>query len=163
MGTAWFKRVLIVAVIGGMAAPALAQNCLDDAQRRYDNRRLSEAIFLLEDCKSQGWPSLDTRQKTTALRLLAISYFATREPESARESVRLLLREDDDYEANPDEDPLFFQAWVDELRPKAWHQKWWVRIGGGAVLGGVLVFALTGGKKTQPLPGPGDFFPPSGN
>ena len=49
---AWLTWMLVLAVIGCMAAPALAQNCrMEDAQNHYDNMRLIDAIRLLEDCR----------------------------------------------------------------------------------------------------------------
>ncbi len=47
--------MLLMAALGCAAFPALAQeHCLVGAQRAYDAMRLSDAIRLLEDCKSRG-------------------------------------------------------------------------------------------------------------
>ena len=153
MTKAWLTRMLVLAVIGCMAAPALAQNCLmEDAQNHYDNMRLIDAIRLLEDCRrGDRWWYLEKAQKAGALRLLAFAYDARNEPDSSRAAVRALMLEDQGYRAAAT-DPEFFQAWVREFRLR-WYQKRWVQLGGAAVIGGVLSILLL---RTNPsdLPGP---------
>ncbi len=159
MAKAWLRGVLGLIVIACMAPPTLAQNCLDEAQISYRNMRLSEAIGVLEDCRGRQWPDLETSQKTAALRLLAISYFASRDSVLATGAVVELLGEDRGYRTDPDGDPEFFQRWVGELRPKAWYQKRWIQITGGLLIGGTVGYLLF--KPETKLPLPGDFFPPS--
>ena len=151
----WFQHTLALALLACVAIPALAQTqtCLQAAQQSFYNKRLDETILVLEDCKSRAWPSLNASEKTAALRLLAISYFATGEDNFARMSVEDLIREDRSYRANPQLDPVFFQALVREFRPK-WYQKRWVQLIGVAVVGGTVAFALTRPEGPQALPGP---------
>lgn len=149
----WFNRVLILTLIGCLAAPVLAQDqpCrLDEARRAFESLRLTETIQELEDCRNRGWPELDTNQKIVALRLLALAYIEDAELDKAEESVRLLMLEDRSYRS-PENDPLIYQNWVKELKPKAWYQKRWVQLGGIAVVG-VLSFVLLGPQEgPQPL------------
>lgn len=167
--------LMMLALVGSMAAlaqvqeqqpQAQAQNCLVKAQTHYRNMRLKEAIRVLDDCQDQGWQGLDnSSQKTAALRLLAISYFTRGDSTLAQTSVIALLEVDGRYRSDPNIDPVFFETWVHELRPRAWHQKWWVRAAGGALISGVAGCWAAGCFTSKPkdLPGPGGsgFFPGS--
>ena len=156
MANAWLKQMLILALIGGIAAPTLAQNCrrMDDVQSHYDNMRLNEAIRLLEDCRrGNQWEALDIAQKVVALRLLALSYIAKNEMDSSKVAVQELMQENRGYRA-PVDDPMIYQNWVNDLRPKAWYQKRWVQLGGLAVVGvlGYLVFGPEEGPQPLAIP-----------
>ena len=162
----------VAALVGSMAAlaqaqetPAPTQNCLVKAQTDYLNMRLEDTIRVLNKCKEEGLPDLDRSQKTAALRLLAISYFASGDSILARTSVVDLLKVDRRYRSNPNIDPVFFETWVHDLRPKAWHQKWWVRAAGGALISGVAGCWMAGCFTSKPkdLPGPGSGFFPESN
>ena len=158
------RRFLMLAVMACTAAPALAQNCLIEAQTYYRDMRLGPAIDVLEQCRAEGLPGLDRSQKTAALRLLSISYFARGDTTLARTAVEDLLAEDRRSRSDPLEDPVFFQDWVHDLRPKLWHRKWWVRITGGALITGAVVCRLAGcfSSDPRPLPGANEFpLPPS--
>jgi len=155
---AWLTRMLVIAVMGSIAAPALAQNCgMDEAQNHYDNMRLIEAIRLLEDCRrGNRWWYMVKAQKSGALRLLAFAYDARNEPDSSRAAVQQLVSKVDQGYRAAATDPEFFQALVREFRPR-WYQKRWVQLGGAAVIGGVIAFALTrpeGPQGPQRLPLP---------
>ena len=152
----WFNRVLILTLIGCLAAPVLAQDqpCrLDEARQAFESLRLTETIQELEDCRNRGWPALNTNQKIAALRLLALAYIEDAELDKAEESVRLLMLEDRGYRS-PENDPLIYQYWVKELKPKTWYQKRWVQLGAAAVVGVVLGIVLTPAKGPADLPPP---------
>ena len=153
MAKRWLYRILVLLLIGGAAAPVLAQDCLDEARDTFASLRLSETIVLLEDCRSRGWPEMETNQKIAALRLLALAYIEEAEIDKARESVRLLMQEDRGYRA-PETDPMIYQDWVEELRPKTWYQKRWVQLGAATVVGVVLGIVFTPAQGPADLPAP---------
>lgn len=174
MAGTWLARMLVLAALGSMATPALAQTLAracntinannNYAQNHYENMRLDQAIDWLEACRAgDRWRGLHKDQKTAVLRLLALSHQAKNERDPAREAVRVLVRTDRRYSTNVN-DPIFFRNWVKEFKPK-WYQKRWVQLGGAVLVGGVSAFLLTR-KPTLPIPPlgtPPGWPPPPGN
>ena len=142
----------------GQAQTACDDTLLDEADRLYDLGRFDETVELLNPCLPEPASNFRRRaQATQALRLMALSYYARREPpDSTRQWVRRLVRLDRGYRADPEEDPLFFQYLVDALRPPRWYQRRWVQIGGGLVVGAAVGCLVTRclSKTIDPLPGP---------
>ena len=157
----WHRRIMMLAVIVGVAAPVLAQeppaqNCLVEAQNSYRNMHLSQTIEVLKQCRDRGWPGLVTTQRIDAFRLLSLSYFARHDTALARSAVVGLLEEDRRYRSDPLKDPVFFQELVRELR-RPWYLQRWVLVG-GAIGGGLVTCAIAGcftSDPTSPTPLPG--------
>ena len=160
------KQILMLLLVGGAAAatPVWAQTecdemLLDEANRLYDLGRVDDTIDLLHPCLSgrlrPGSIAFRRRaQATQALRLMALSSYARRDPpDSTRQWVRRIVKLDRGYRADPEEDPLFFRVLVDELRPPRWYQRRWVQIG---LVAGVsaAVYCIVQCGKADPLPGP---------
>lgn len=174
MPDALFKPILTLALLACVlpAMPARAQATCDDAlltdaSQSYDLGLFDEAIGTLKPCLPgrlrRGEQHFRGRgQATQALRLMALSYYAKREPDSTRQWVERLVKRDRGYQADPLEDPLFFQYLVDDLRPPRWYQKTWVQIGGALVVVGVVSYLLFK-SEPSPLPGPEDVFRPPDN
>ena len=165
--------VLIGCVLPATTARAQEEIECDDvrlgkANNRYNFGLFDEAVDLLKPCLPGDFRLRMQRfrrksQATQALRLLALSSYALREPpDSTRAWVRKLVRFNRRYQADPEEDPLFFQNLVDELRPPRWYQKRWVQIGGAFVVGSVVGYVLLK-PGPDPLPDPGETFRPPGN
>ena len=149
------------------AGPACDDALLDAADRYYDLGRFDEAIAALTPClpgrPRSGEPHFRTRSRaTSALRLVALSHLARREPETAKRWVEQLMKLDRRYSYDEAEDPLYFQVLVEELRPPIWYQKRWVQAGGALVVGAAIgYFAFR--PEPQALPHPGDVFGPPDN
>ncbi len=149
-----FALMVCLAPASAVQAQVRCDNALQRAQQLFDRQQVDQAIRLLRPCQA----ALEGSQRQAAMRLLALSYFERDDRDSTRIWVRELVRRG--YRATEMDAPLYFQDLVREFKPK-WHQKRWVRItalGGVAVLGGVLGYALKGGP--DPLPGPPPAFPP---
>lgn len=160
-------RLLFTLVLVGCALPVWAQSAcdevrLDEAALFYDLGRFDDAEAMLRPCLPGRIRRGDQRfgkraSATRALRLMALASYARREPpDSTSQWVRRLVTLDRRYRADPEEDPLFFQYLVEELRPPRWYQRRWVQAGGVLLVGG-LVGCLLGGcfeKTIDPLPGP---------
>ena len=162
--------ILALGLLGGVLPPAAAQAqaaiacdemLLDEANGLYDLGRFDETIEKLKPCLPGrfrlGEQHFRGRQATQALRLMALSSYAMRQPpDSTSQWVQKLVKLDRRYQADPEEDPLFFQYLVDDLWPSRWYQRRWVQIGGVLIVGG-LVGCWLGGcfeNEIQPLPGP---------
>lgn len=175
MPTPFFRLIVALVLLGGVlpATPSRAQAACDDllideADRFYDLGRFDEAVGLLRPCLPRGIRPGAHRfrrraQATRALRLMALSNYAMRQPpDSTSQWVRGIVKIDRRYQADPEEDPQYFQDLVEALRPPKWYQKTWVQIGGGFVVGSVVSYLLfKPGPET--LPGPEDIFTPPGN
>lgn len=160
---------MMLVLIGGTLPPvtAPAQTVCDDvrlndANRLYDLGFFDEVSDTLKTCLPGRLRPGEQRfrrrsQATQALRLMALSSYARREPaDSTAQWIKKLVTLDRRYRADPEEDPLFFQNLVDDLRPRRFYQKRWVQIGTGVLLGGLVTCALAGcfEKEITPLPGP---------
>jgi len=165
----WLKQVGVLVLIGSAMSAATvwaqgeAQNeCGDkritDADQLYKLGFFDKTIAKLRPCMApKGFPSKALRQP--AYRLMALSYFEKDEPDSSRSWIEALMKDENGYQADPSMDPLFFQYWVDELRPK-WYQRRWVKtLGLGMVAGGVSFFLLLRPSTDKPLPGPSIMLP----
>ena len=160
----WLKQVGVLVLIGSAmsAVTVWAQIECDDervtaADVWYKLGLFDEAIAKLRPCVPKGFPSKALRQP--AYRLMALSYFEKDEPDSSRSWIEALMKDENGYQADPSMDPLFFQYWVDELRPK-WYQRRWVKtLGLGMVAGGVSFFLLLRPSTDKPLPGPSIMLP----
>ncbi len=158
------RHTLVFVVLGCMvpSTTVLGQECaeplLEAAKGTYELGFFDETIETLKPCLPEGFREIRSSgflregQRLRAHRFMALSYFEKGDPDSSRAWVRILMKEEYAYQANLDTDPLFFQRWVDELRPK-WYQRRWVRFGGVAVVGAMLGFVLIRGGA-EPLPGP---------
>jgi hypothetical protein len=83
----------------------LCSQNLKNAQKEYDEGRLSEVPLTLEECLKGGF----TRdQKLQAYRLLILTYLFTDEPDSAEQNLLRLLKEDPEYTVDPSLDPTEF-------------------------------------------------------
>ena len=166
----WFRQVLMFAVIACLAAPTLAQDCSDaqavlkEAQAKYNSLNLPEALDLLKTCQEAGWPGWSKNETVEALRLIAIVYFLTNRPGLARLTVADLLRIDADFNFT-EHDPRALQDMVvherRELEEYNQRKKFFI-IGGSAtaLIGGVFIAVLSGGKSKK-LPGiPEQLHPP---
>ncbi len=151
------------------AASAYAQTTCDDvrlndANRLYDLGFFDEVSDTLKTCLPgrirPGTPRFRRRsQATQALRLMALSSYARREPtDSTAQWIKKLVTLDRRYRADPEEDPLFFQDLVDDLRPRRLYQKRWFQIVGGGLIGAGAACLMLGCHKKNPSPLPG---PPS--
>lgn len=160
-------RYAVVAVLLGCTAPILpvhaqAPECtpriLNRATTLYDLGRRDSTLFnLLRPCLLDKDGFSDDQDRIAAYRLMALSHFANHELESAKDWIYRLVHEYEDYRANPDVDPVFFQDWLETYRPKEWHQKTWVRLLGLAAVGGTATYLLTRlgeDSVTPPLPRP---------
>jgi len=174
MHTSAFKPILALVLIGWAlpAATAHAQAACDEillsqAGQSYDLGRFDETVSALRPClpgrHKRGEKHFRRKQAPQALRLMALSYYAQQAPpDSTRDWVREIVKLNPRYQTAPDEDPLFFQHLVEELRPPRFYQRRWVQIGGALVVGAVVSYVLL---KPEPesLPHPGDVFGPPGN
>ena len=169
MRLSFLKAFMMLVLIGCLrpAVTAQAQTACDDvrlndANRLYDLGFFDEVSDTLQTClpgriRPGGQRFRRRSQATQALRLMALSSYARREPaDSTRQWIKQLVTLDRRYRADPEEDPLFFQNLVDDLRPRRFYQKRWVQIGTGVLVGGLAVCVLAGcfEKKITPLPGP---------
>ena len=170
---------MILMLIGSLwpaAAMAQAQPVcndvrLNDANRLYDLGFFEEVSDTLKTCLPgrirPGTQRFRRRsQATQALRLMALSSYARREPaDSTEQWIKKLVTLDRRYQADPEEDPLFFQTLVDDLRPRRFYQKRWVQVGGALVVGGLIGCVVAGcfEKTIAPLPGPPSDPPRGGN
>ena len=175
----WRKRIPALVLIGSVlpavaaaqAQPACNDVRLNDANRLYDLGFFEEVADTLKTCLPgrirPGVPRFRRRsQATQALRLMALSSYARREPaDSTEQWIKKLVTLDRRYRADPEEDPLFFQTLVDDLRPRRFYQKRWVQVGGALVVGGLIGCVVAGcfEKTIAPLPGPPSDPPRGGN
>ena len=167
----WFRHALMLALLGASvpAATVLAQapqpectpRILNRADTMYNLERYDSTLVLLTPCLAQEGGAekedqerfSDEEDEVAAYRLVALSYFANQKFEVAKDWIRMLVRTHRDYTTNPDQDPLFFQEWIEQYRPKKWHQKTWVWVVGAATVGAVSFFLLRS-KPSLPLDGP---------
>ncbi len=159
-----FRHALMLALLGATlpAATVLAQvqtpspgctpRILDRANTMYELERYDSTIVLLTPCLQEK--RFSNEQERRAYRLVALSYFANQDLELAKVWINSLVHEHRDYLIDPNEDPLFFQQWVDRYRPKKWHQKTWVWVGGAATVGAVIFLLLGSNPSLPPLDGP---------
>ncbi len=128
---------------------------IPSALERYDS-----TIVLLTPCLQEK--RFSNEQKQRAYRLVALSYFANRDLESSKDWIDRLVHEHRDYLIDPNEDPLFFQQWVDRYRPKKWHQKRSVRIGIPVAIGllSTAAYFIFRTEPVTPLPLLGGILPP---
>jgi hypothetical protein len=152
-------------MIGVFALPALAQDkCktdLQEAQKKYDEGQLDEAIALLNGCLRRG--NLTTVESEKIYTLLAKANHAKELLDRARENLKQLLTLVPSWRPNPEVDPPAFQKFAEtvikEVKPteKSGGKKW-LFIGGGAAAAGALAFIVFKGEETvagpKLLPGP---------
>ncbi len=160
---------VLPATAQAQAETACDEILLDEANRLYDLGRFEETVGTLKPCLPGDFRLREQHfrrrsQTSQALRLMALSSYALRQPsDSTRQWVRKLVKFDRRYRVDPEEDPLFFQYLVDDLRPPRWYQRRWVQIGGALVVGGVASYLIFK-PEPDPLPHPGETFrPPPGN
>ena len=98
---------------------------LECGSRKYDLGFFTDAVELLEVCLPSDFETADQRE--WAHRVVALAYYELGDEASAQLWIRSLMEDvNRNYRADSDE-PTFFQNQVVAYRPKAWHQRKWVR------------------------------------
>ncbi len=118
--------------------------------QKYDLDFWRQAIDLLEPCMADGFGTSDANVQ--AHRIGALSHYELGDLESSQQWIQSMMKLDRSYSADAD-DPQFFWDNVENWRPKAWHQKTWVRVGLAATAG-VVSFLLLRPERSTPLAGP---------
>lgn len=165
-----FKLLFILTIVNAVSiSTMLAQdNCQDKlelAQEKYNIGLFNESLTLLKPCPPDSF--LEKDQKIRGYRLMALAYIAADYPDSARQSVKKLLKVDPGYSSNRKDDPDAFKKIVTGLKPNLYEQSVrWIWKGkklanwaGRALIVGVGVYFLTksGPQKPEPIPGPPPF------
>ncbi len=141
------------------ALPALAQDCseiLAEAQSSYDVGQVDHAILLLEGCLDRA--ELDTELRHRSYRLIGLCYIYKEREVKARQAVHDLLVLVPDYQADPEDHPLFIELLEEErvalgMTPEEEKSGWMKKAlyGAGAVAVGVVALLL-GDDGPEPEP-----------
>lgn len=154
------EQVFFTLTVTNNSAETTITQCatiVEDAENPYMRGQFSRVVQWLGVCLEV----LDPDDLRDALRLQALAYFASGEPDSSEQSVRRLVREVDKSYRTASDDPPFFQAFVSKHRLK-FHQRTWFRVDVLAVVGGVTSYvAFFQPEGPQPLPSPTIFGPPN--
>ncbi len=142
-----------------LPAPVRAQAaCNDDtlaeANRRYELDFWHQAIDLVEPCLPKKFET--NLQRVQAHRLVALAYYELGDLDASELWIKRMMRIDGRYAVDPD-DPQFFRDNVEDLRPKKWYQKRWLRLGIPTIAAGVasyFVFRPQDESPVLPLPQP---------
>lgn len=144
---------------------------LDQAEESYYNGNPQQSITLARQCLTDSLLSMDNRIR--AHKILARSYLALEEFESAKETVLLLLELDSAYQPTLEQESPRFVALVEGARAeyaarsqaeqavsRTGRKKWiWLGAGGAAVAAIIVIVASASGgadnsNTNQPLPAP---------
>jgi len=165
-----FKLLFIFTIVNAVSiSTMLAQdNCqdkLEDAQEKYNVGLFKETLTLLTPCLPDSFSEDD--QKIRGYRLTALAYIAADYPDSARQSIKKLLKVDPGYRSTREEDPYLFKEIVTGLLKPKWYEaiwrgnKWSNWTGRALIVGagvGVYVLIKPGpGLQPQPIPDPPGF------
>jgi len=176
-----FAPILCLFALAAGQAPDQCEKELTEAEEKYQRGLLDEAIALVNACLEKS--ALDISESERAFKLLGKAYHAKGLLDSARESLRKLLKLIPNWRPDPDLDTPSFQKLAEEVikefqaqRPrepelepqedkladqvspaKKSSGKKWLWIGsGGAVAAGTVAYLILRGDKAPRLPDPPD-------
>ena len=161
-----FNLLFILTILNSVPiATILAQdNCqdkLEGAQKKYDVGLFKETLTLLKPCLPDSF--LEKDQKIRGYRLTALAYIAADYPDSARQSIKKLLKVHRGYRSSRDDDPYLFKKIVAGLKPN-WYEVWRGNKWSNWLLRGLIVgagvgvsFLIKSGRQPEPIPDPPGF------